>query len=238
MDLWRRWRAGYCATYDLQWHQMEAMRKFRARMPKKCDPVHCGQFKAPNNGELVGRPYELFDEIRAYRCRKGFMYPDGTVWRFIKCGRNFVNPLIGRWNDTELPDCQTIVCPEPFRNNVTIPDNTETKHRNVIFYRCADKHEFQDSSVNLTTRCSDAAVWEPKVTSCIKSPVPLKIVGRRYKPKPVDAPQAQEIGSIALIFVLIMVGLVVLLDLTTLYRDMRRMMANLRHFSRRFTHPK
>ena len=67
--------------------------------------VPCDVFPKPENAKMVEMG-TFFDQVTAFKCEEGYMFSIGSVWKFVACRQNYVNDLIGRWNETKLPDCK------------------------------------------------------------------------------------------------------------------------------------
>ena len=68
--------------------------------------VPCVPFKKPGNTTSDNDHKTFFGDIVSYRALEGYMFPDGSVWKFVACRQNYVNDLMGQWNETSFKDCK------------------------------------------------------------------------------------------------------------------------------------
>nr|WBU98467.1 C-lectin 9 [Lineus ruber] len=202
-------------------------------VPKECDTVECGEFPIVFNATANAKKNHFKDTV-VWQCNEGFMFPDGSVRQWVGCRENYVNNLIGRWNVSKLDDCERLSCPPLPSPAYTFRDTNDSAYNTIVTYSCVpDDYEFPDGQPTLEVRCSEEAQWKPKVPACTKKPSKLETKGKKYVPEPLEATAAESIGYSALIFVIIFLILIFLLDLTTIWKDIRMMKYNCRHFMKR-----
>ncbi|XP_064638640.1 E-selectin-like [Lineus longissimus] len=202
-------------------------------VPKECDTVECGEFPIVFNASANAKLNHFKDTV-VWQCNQGFMFPDGSVRQWVGCRENYVNNLIGRWNVSKLDDCERLSCPPLSSPAFTKRDSNDTAYATIVTYSCVSKdYEFPDGEPIQLIKCSEEAQWKPKVPVCTKKPSKLETKGKKYVPEPKEATAAESIGYSALIFVIIFLILIFLLDLTTIWKDIRMLKYNCRHFMKR-----
>ncbi|VDP66326.1 unnamed protein product [Echinostoma caproni] len=118
-----------------------------------------------------------------------------------------------------------------------------TKHEGIpyalkanIRFFCQDDYETVNQNSDFNITCSDSGLWNPQLIGCIPKTedLPLSSTGR-FQTEPEEAKSAKQISSIMFILIFIFLGLIVLLDLTTIGRDTKQLWTNLKLQHKRIT---
>ncbi|XP_074657347.1 CUB and sushi domain-containing protein 3-like [Tubulanus polymorphus] len=203
---------------------------------RQCDPVPCPNFPPIENATLSANSTTYRGSIVA-QCIEGYMFPDGNIRKWIGCIDDQLNRFIGRWNESlyNLKSCEPLHCPKrELPELMTWTDNVNsTVYQTEIEYTCIENYEFPDSSTSIKIRCTLEAHWSSKLPVCSKiKPSLVERDGQKYKPPEREADNAQYIGVVSFALCLLLLLVIILLDLPTIAKDIRRLRHNLRYIKR------
>ncbi|XP_013400318.1 complement receptor type 2 [Lingula anatina] len=161
----------------------------------------------------------------SFQCEIYHTFPNVSLRHDITCGYD------GTWNDT-VPACAEITnCPvlPNITNAVPVSDNTSVGV--TVQYQCLNNMTFADDRPTRSTSCGRDGKWHPKlVVGCSGESFRFVPRSRKHAIDPVEAPGAPAIGSLGIIFVVTLLVGIVLLDTTTLFKQLRLMKRNLSRF--------
>ncbi|PAA62479.1 hypothetical protein BOX15_Mlig020090g2 [Macrostomum lignano] len=149
-------------------------------------------------------------------------------------------------SDTLMPrstDASTLIKTKSFKNNVTIEFGNGTRVTvEAAAVNIPDEYPYASVIAFQCTETSDTGVGEPiaycksdgtwnitQLPSCIQKTANLDLAGRKhYVPPAKEADSAQSIGAVVIIILVMFSVLVIVLDLSTLSRDINLLKTNLK----------
>ncbi|TPP65518.1 Sushi/SCR/CCP domain-containing protein [Fasciola gigantica] len=200
--------------------------------------------------------FSYYGNVITIRCNNGFLYPDRTTEKLVICKlaeNSKTNGVYGGYGGTSLPlpgSCEATTCmyenavikhehhmkPYFLIQNGTGDWMNVSKHEGIpyalqakIRFFCEEGFETVNQNEDFNITCSDTGLWSPQLIGCIAktAEIPSTNTGRFYT-EPEEAKSAKAISSIMLILIFIFLGFVILLDLTTIGRDMKQLWSNLK----------
>ncbi|KAF8569110.1 hypothetical protein P879_04578 [Paragonimus westermani] len=205
--------------------------------------------------------YNVFGNVITIRCNEGFLYPDRTVEKEVECGLKEDSQIEGKYygySGTVLPipsQCEATTClyesavmkpehhmlPNFLIKNGTSDWKNVTKHEGLPYalqaelrFYCEDGYETVEQNAYLNITCGNLGRWVPQLIGCIAKTqkIPSQSDGR-FRGEKEEAKSAKQISSVMFILTFIFLGLILLLDLTTVGRDAKQLMRNLKLQKRR-----
>ncbi|VDL61298.1 unnamed protein product [Hymenolepis diminuta] len=214
------------------------------------------EFTGEEYGPLQMNQFNQYGNIVTYSCDDSFFFEDWSFQKTIECTLKSGSESEGEWigyGRTRLPlpkACQPVTCKyedillKPIYNirpNFTIEFSNGTveygfKLRPVLYpymtkiqYVCENGYETVTKYDVQNITCGPTARWKPQLTGCIKKEEAMKTSsGGRYVPPTVEVPSAEKLGLLMMTIIVLFFLTLLLLDLTTLHRDIRWFFNNVR----------
>ena len=182
-----------------------------------CQPLTCADFDMAHVQPLDDDM--TFQSVVRVTCQSGFRFPDNDTVKTVECTEE------ATWNET-IPDCDPIQCPEIPPGVATQTNDTGTGYGTIVLITCPEGEEFLDGNTSMKIQCDSHGHWKPFLLSCA---VKLDIKALKSLP-PKEAPEAAAIGTPTVALLVTFVCIIIILDITTLQKDLVRLKRNLKYF--------
>ena len=185
-----------------------------------CQPLECPEFQMENI-EIDSTDF-TFTSVVSVKCGRGYKFPDNITIQTVECTSEAV------WNET-VSECLPIQC-VPFPPGVlTVSNETGTGFGTTVLVYCPEGEEFLDGNTSMIVRCESFGYWTPSLLSCAPK---LNIKAMKLLP-PEEAPEAVAVATPAIVLLVLFVCTIIILDLTTIQRDLARLKKNLKYVFKR-----
>ncbi|KER25879.1 hypothetical protein T265_06738 [Opisthorchis viverrini] len=200
--------------------------------------------------------FNYFGNVITVRCMPGYLFPDRVVEKEVFCGLKKGSETEGQYfgySGTVLPlpdECEVTTCmfenailkpehnmeSEFMANNATGVWKNLTKHEGKPYalnaelrFFCQSGYETVNQNSDLNITCSNSGIWTPQLIGCIEitEKLPASSDGRFHGTKE-EAKSAKQVSSIMFILIIIFLGFIVILDLTTVGRDTKTLVTNMK----------
>ncbi|VDM20128.1 unnamed protein product [Hydatigera taeniaeformis] len=207
-------------------------------------------------GPLQVNQFNQYGNVVTYRCFESYFYPDRSFEKYVECALKEGVSNVGEWrgySGTLLPlpnSCQPVTCMyEDVRVKkayniqpdftISFANGTMQKWRKLkpvpypylttIRYLCQEGYETVTKTPDQNISCGQIGRWRPQIYGCISvdKNVTTSSTGR-YVPPAIEAPSANQVGAVVIGIIVIFLVSLLLLDLTTLHRDIRWLFNNVR----------
>ncbi|KAG5451471.1 hypothetical protein CSKR_107613 [Clonorchis sinensis] len=200
--------------------------------------------------------FNHYGNVITIRCLPGYLFPDRFVEKEVFCGLKKGSETEGEYfgySGTVLPlpaKCEVTTCmfenvilkpehnmkPQFMANNATGVWKNLTKHEGKPYalnaelrFFCQAGYETVNQNSDLNITCSNSGTWTPQLIGCIEitEKLPASSDGRFQGTKE-EAKSAKQVSSIMFILIIIFLGFIVILDLTTVGRDTKTLVNNMK----------
>ncbi|XP_041372603.1 sushi, von Willebrand factor type A, EGF and pentraxin domain-containing protein 1-like [Gigantopelta aegis] len=194
-----------------------------------CEIVSCGPVPHLDNSTVTADG-ETYGSISTYTCVTGHKPQTGND---VKICNEF-----GSWSGNDLV-CILVTCGNPPTiSHAYTSDNVTTVYLSLVNYTCNLGYEqVGGSDVKI---CNGDGAWEGDSIVCQEKPSVAESIGiiTKFEPEVLEAEGSVGLGVASCVIMVIILGAIILLDLTTICHHFRFMRANIRayleHQKRRF----
>ncbi|VDK22581.1 unnamed protein product [Taenia asiatica] len=207
-------------------------------------------------GHLQVNQFSQYGNVVTYRCYESYFYPDRSFEKYVECDLKAGHNNIGEWKGyggTLLPlpeSCQPVTCMYEdvllkkdynIQPNFTIQfanGTMETRSKlkpvpypymTTIRYLCKEGYQTVTKKPDQNTSCGPIGWWRPQIYGCITVDKNMTTSSTgRYVPPAIEAPSANQLGSVVIGIIVVFLVSLLLLDLATLHRDIRWFFNNIR----------
>ncbi|KAL5964213.1 hypothetical protein TSMEX_008051 [Taenia solium] len=207
-------------------------------------------------GHLQVNQFSQYGNVVTYRCYESYFYPDRSFEKYVECDLKAGHSNIGEWKGyggTLLPlpeSCQPVTCMYEevlvkkdynIQPNFTIQfanGTMETRSKlkpvpypymTTIRYLCKEGYETVTKKPDQNISCGPIGWWRPQICGCITVDKNMTTSSTgRYVPPAIEAPSANQLGSVVIGIIVVFLVSLLLLDLATLHRDIRWFFNNIR----------
>ena len=140
------------------------------KMPQSCERIRCPKLSNTYN-RFVDSENNTYESIVKLNCKHGFMFPDRSFNKTIKCMAN------RKWTDSST-DCVVSECLS-LDNGRRLLSTTNVTHSTIVNVECKHGYKFTENSTSHTMECLGHGTWNTTLPVCAPvpcSPIPEGVI--------------------------------------------------------------
>nr|UCK81483.1 complement receptor-like protein [Arenicola marina] len=186
--------------------------------PPACERVSCGDPGDVEGAQRLAQGF-LYTDKANYSCRLGYENPSGHTWGIISCGAD------GNWTG-QTPNCQRVCCGDPGLGNHSTRIGQDFCFTAQVHYQCHAGFRVPDGLYIL--QCGGDKRWSSPTPHCEESPGFNETESVGGIGPPAESEESDIIGKGCIILLSLEFGIIVVLDLLTIWKDLRVGLKNVR----------